>query len=146
MHMRNGLSIVNPPLKKKQLGTGGGQLSLRQDQGGCGGLRAFCRFGQLGPEGGSPARSLIFNQPQPLVELARQACADFLNAAVDLFLDSGLPRANIILRQGNLALPCLQPLQLKAGLGGLERQRLLAPLELRPVDGGLLHRPKGHVA
>ena len=64
----------------------------------------------------------------------------------DLLQDAGFLCSNIILRLGRQALPRLQPLHLKAALGGLERQCLLVPLELHPVDGGLLHRPKGHVA
>ena len=40
----NGLGVVDLLLKKKLLGMSGGQLSLRQDQGGCGGLRVLLRF------------------------------------------------------------------------------------------------------
>ena len=131
----DGLSIVNPPLKKKQLGMGGGQLSLRRDQGGCGGLRALHRFSQLGPEGGSPARSLGFNQLQPLVVLAHKAHAKFRHTVADLFLDSSLPRVDIVLRLGNLALPCLQPLKVEIALGGRHRQRFLTPPKFFLLDG-----------
>ena len=36
----DGLGVINPPLKREQLGAGGGQFRLRRDQGGCGGLLA----------------------------------------------------------------------------------------------------------
>ena len=74
---RNRLRIISPPLKKKQLSTGGGQLSLPRDQGGYGGLRTLRCFGQPRPEGSSPACNFGFNQLQPLVVLAHMTRANF---------------------------------------------------------------------
>ena len=70
----------------------------------------------------------------------------FRRAAVDLFLDTGFPRADVILRMGYQVLPRLQPLEVKVALGGLERQRLPALLKLRLVDESLLQRHKGRLA
>ena len=38
---RNGLGVIDPLLKREQLGAGGVQFRLRRDQGGCGGLLAL---------------------------------------------------------------------------------------------------------
>ena len=121
-------------------------LSLRQDQGGCGSLRTLLRFRQLGPKGGSPARSFGFNHLQRQVIPAHKVCASLCHTAVDLLLDSSLARTDIVLCLGNLALPRLQPIKIKIALGGLQRQRFLTPAELLLLGRRPFQQCKGGLA
>ena len=91
-------------------------------------------------------RGFGLDQLQPLFILALETRAGFRHAAVDLFLDSDLPRANIVLRLGNLALPRLQPFKIEVALGSLQCQRFLTPLEFLPFGRCPFQQRKGSSA
>ena len=103
------------------------------------------RFIQLGLKGGGPALCFNPDQLQPSSVLAFKIRASLHHTTVNLLLDSGFPRSDIILCLSHQVLPHLQPLEVKGALSGLQRQRLLTLLELRLVDGSPLQRHKGHL-
>ena len=94
----NRLGVINLTLKKKHLGTGGGQLGLRRDQGGCSGLLAPFRLSEPRLEGSSPACSLGRYELQLQVVPAHKIRASLGHAAIDILLSPGLARPDGILR------------------------------------------------
>jgi len=104
---RDGLGVINPFLKQKQLGASGGQVRLRRGQGDGRGLRAPLCISEPGPEASGPARILRTHELQLQVVPTLQACANLGHPAVDLLLDPGLASPDGIFRLRNLMLPRL---------------------------------------
>ena len=107
----DGLSLVNPLMKKEHLGAGGSQLHLCSAKGSPGSIRTPRHFIQLGLNGGGPALRFDPNQLQPFSVLALKIRASLRHATVNLLLDLGFPRGDFILRLGHQALPRLQLLE-----------------------------------